>query len=137
MLLTAPTFAVTTFTGQAWVIDGDSLRITLSNFTKKEVRLFGIDAPEMSTKKGRFAKRVMIHLLKTGGRTITCTQVDRDKYKRYVSICKNAHGDLAENMLKNGQAVIYQYFIKNAPIELQKKYLKAASIGQIYLKQHK
>ena len=118
-----------TFSGKAWVIDGDSLRVTLPDLTKREVRLFGIDAPEMSTKAGHLAKRSMIHLIAKDDRMVTCTQVDIDKYGRYVSICKNKNGDIARAMLKQGCAKVYTYFIKKAPAQLRKSYLKAELIA--------
>ena len=112
------------FSGRAWVIDGDSLRITLKNGTKREVRLFGINAPELSAYAGRGAKAHMIKLIKQG-RYVKCTKVDTDRYKRHVSICTNRTGDLAENMLKAGHAIVYTKYIVNGTTELQKRYYTA------------
>ena len=44
--------------GKVWVIDGDSLRISSDDFKKYEVRIFGINAPELNTKKGKIAKHL-------------------------------------------------------------------------------
>ena len=112
------------FSGRVWVIDGDSLRVTLKNGTKKEVRLFGINAPELQTHAGRKAKYYMINLIKQG-RYVKCTKVDTDRYKRHVSICKNRTGDLAENMLRAGHAIVYTKYIVNATAELKKRYYAA------------
>ena len=128
ILLSTTSFAEN-FSGRAWVIDGDSLRLTLPDHTKKEVRIFGINAPEMPTDAGLDAKRHMIRLIKKG-RIVYCTAVDTDRYKRTVSICTNSSGDLAENMLKAGHAIVYKRFIKNAKKSLQKRYFKAEEIGK-------
>ena len=112
------------FSGRVWVIDGDSLRVTLKNRTKREVRLFGINAPELSTYAGRRAKSYMLKLIKQD-RYVKCTKVDVDRYKRHVSICTNRTGDLAENMLKAGHAIVYNKYIVNGTTEMQKRYYTA------------
>ncbi len=113
------------FIGRTWVIDGDSLRITLKNGIKKEVRLFGINAPELSSPAGRRAKKHLIRLIKTGGRTVKCKVYDIDKYKRNVSVCHNEHGDLAERMILDNHANIFTRYIHKAPKKIKERYIKA------------
>ena len=42
----------------------------------------------------------MIKLIKKVNRKASCKVIDIDRYKRYVSVCNNNQGDLAEIMLK-------------------------------------
>ncbi len=121
------------YKGKAWVIDGDSLRLTLDNHLKKEIRLFAIDAPEMSSDAGLSAKRELINLVKSGGRYVTCKVINIDNYKRNVSICTNANGDLAEQMLRLGKARVYMHYIKFAPVDFRKRYKDAEKIKNKYL----
>jgi len=114
----------TIINGKVWVIDGDSLRISSNDFRKYEVRIFGIDAPELNTKKGKIAKKFMIRLIKKGNRTVSCKVIDIDKYKRYVSVCNNSKGDLAEIMLNNKQAKLLTRYLYLAPQEIQDRYNK-------------
>ncbi len=53
----APTLRELRITGRAYVIDGDSIRIK-----NTEVRLFGIDAPEINHPYGRNAKHALLGL---------------------------------------------------------------------------
>ncbi|MDG1153638.1 MAG: thermonuclease family protein [Alphaproteobacteria bacterium] len=110
--------------GKVWVIDGDSLRISSNDFKKYEVRIFGVNAPELNTKKGKIAKTFMIKLIKKGNRKVSCKVIDIDRYKRYVSVCHNNQGDLAEIMLKNKQAKVLTRYLHLAPQEIQDRYNK-------------
>ena len=112
--------------GSVWVIDGDSLRITDKQMRKYEIRLFGINAPELSTNSGEDSKWFLIRFIKSVGRTATCKVIDIDKYKRYVSICKTDKGDLSEIMLKNKQARLLKRYLHLAPLETQQRYKKAS-----------
>ncbi|MGB1360620.1 MAG: thermonuclease family protein [Alphaproteobacteria bacterium] len=111
--------------GSVWVIDGDSLIITAKDHKKYEVRIFGINAPELSTDKGQVAKRFMIRLIKSGNRQASCEFMEYDKYKRHVAICNNSKGDLAEIMLKNKQAWLFKRYLHKADKKIQNKYKQA------------
>ncbi len=119
-----------TINGKVWVIDGDSIRLTHSNHTETEIRIFGIDAPEYDTDAGQSAKYFLINTVKASNRNATCYIIDIDRYKRYVSQCtlhtKNGDIDMGLHMLKNNHA---QYFgrymhLKSVPQGLQKQYEK-------------
>jgi endonuclease YncB( thermonuclease family) len=95
--------------GTARVIDGDSLMVGT-----KEVRLYGIDAPEArqtcqragrSWACGQEATRYLTGLI--DGRPLTCREVDRDRFDRAVSRCAAAGQDLGAAMVRGGMAVAF------------------------------
>jgi endonuclease YncB( thermonuclease family) len=82
----------------AWAVDGDTLTAG-----GQAVRLWGIDAPEMSTGAGKQAARHMRQLVQ--GAELTCRIKDIDDYDRVVAQCFDAQGrDLACLMVKAGKA---------------------------------
>lgn len=119
-----------TIGGKVWVIDGDSIRLTHPDYTKSEIRIFGVDAPEYKTDAGKNAKYYVINLVKSGDRTAACTIIDIDHYNRYVSQCfintKNGNVDLGETLLKNGHARYFGKFmyLKSVPQWIKNAYIK-------------
>lgn len=95
------------FAGTGRAIDGDSLFVA-----GREVRLFGIDAPEyrQTCRVGwsnwscgvdaASALRAMVD-----GQHLTCTSVDRDVYDRTVADCRIDGVDVAAAMLDKGLAI--------------------------------
>ena len=93
--------------GPARVVDGDSLEIG-----GQRVRLFGIDAPEgrqqcrnaqgQDFACGREVARALETLI--GGRSVTCTRLDHDRYEREVAACTVDGRDLGEGMVRSGHA---------------------------------
>lgn len=82
----------------AWAVDGDT--ITAGG---QAVRLWGIDAPEVSTRAGRRAARHMRQLVQ--GEELTCRIKDIDDYDRIVAQCFDPQGrDLACLMVQSGNA---------------------------------
>ena len=96
--------------GASRVVDGDSLTIG-----GRRIRLFGIDAPEgrqhcrnakgADYACGREAARALAALI--GGRTVTCTPLDHDRYAREVASCTVEGRDLGEAMVRSGHARDY------------------------------
>jgi len=62
------------------VIDGDTLQ-----HNGERVRLWGIDAPEMTTQAGAESKRALATII--GGRDLHCAARYRDRYGRVVAMC--------------------------------------------------
>jgi endonuclease YncB( thermonuclease family) len=92
------------------VHDGDTF--TLAG---KKVRLWGIDAPELKQQCGGapcggIARDALQELVRS--RTVVCTQVDRDRYKRVVASCRAAGRDLGEAMVRSGNALDYRRYSK-------------------------
>ena len=90
--------------GPAYVTDGDTIRIQ-----KTQVRLYGIDAPELHHPYGKKAKWAMVHLCK--GHSIRAEVTDEDEYGRTVAKCFLPDGrDLSEEMVKLGLAIDWPKF---------------------------
>jgi len=106
------------------VIDGDTLWVNLDlgfrTWIKQKIRLKGIDAPELTTAKGRQAKRLVERAIKGLDFIIIKTYKDRsDKYDRYLAdiFYRAAEKDgnvvaqegehLNQQLLQEGLAVIW------------------------------
>ncbi len=98
------------WTGQASVIDGDTIDIQGTRF-----RLHGIDAPESNqlcqTREGqawRCGQKASLALSDLIGRGhVTCRQTDKDRYGRIVAVCLFQGQDLNRWMVRKGWAVAY------------------------------
>lgn len=101
------------FTGAGRAVDGDSLFVG-----GREVRLFGIDAPEYrqtcrvgwsNWSCGSDAAATLRTMV--DARQLTCSSRDRDVYGRTVASCRAGGVDLAAAMLEKGLAIA----LENAP----------------------
>ena len=104
--------AAETVTGPATVTDGDTIRI--SNY---KIRIHGIDAPEskqtckLSDKIincGTMATTAMNELV--SGSTVTCEQMDMDRYGRVVAVCHANGVDVGQRLVQTGWAVAYRRY---------------------------
>lgn len=90
--------------GRAYVVDGDTLVID-----KTQIRLFGIDAPELDHPYGKKAKWALLDLCK--GRTIHAEVICEDAHGRTVAKCLLGDGrDLSAEMVKAGLAIDWPKF---------------------------
>lgn len=95
------------------IIDGDSIRVN-----GLELRLFGMDAPELfqlcgDKNKyycGKKAKEHLINLI--GNKAISCKYRKFDKYHRALALCFLGNNLLNKTMVANGWAVSYYSFKK-------------------------
>lgn len=111
-LLAPSPAAAQSFSGPATAIDGDTLRMD-----DERIRLFGIDAPE-STQScdrkgarwacGSDARALLADMV--AGRTVECTQQDRDVYGRIVASCRVGDSDLGGVMVREGLAIALTRF---------------------------
>jgi endonuclease YncB( thermonuclease family) len=118
----------TEISGHVRIIDGDSLMVGGT-----EVRLYGIDAPELfqrctregrEVQCGREAARALIALV--AGQQVTCERRDIDRYGRTVAVCRADGVDLARAQVANGQAVSYgAYFADETAARSDRKGLWA------------
>ncbi|WP_338100961.1 thermonuclease family protein [Roseovarius nubinhibens] len=100
----APTPQLTCLTGPARIIDGDSIVIR-----KTQIRLFGIDAPEINHPYGQKAKWALIRLCK--GQAIRAEILETDTHGRTVAKCYLEDGrDLSCEMVKLGLAIDWPKF---------------------------
>lgn len=90
--------------GKAYVVDGDTIVIR-----KTQIRLFGIDAPELNHPYGKKAKSELISLC--NGSIIRAEILEEDAYGRTVARCYLPDGrDLSAEMVKIGMAIDWAKF---------------------------
>ncbi|WP_339690239.1 thermonuclease family protein [Celeribacter baekdonensis] len=90
--------------GGAYVVDGDTIVIQ-----KTQIRLFGVDAPEMNHPYGKKAKWALVALCK--GQSLRAEVTDVDAHGRTVARCYLPDGrDLSAEMVKQGLAIDWPKF---------------------------
>ncbi len=93
-----------TITGSAYIVDGDTLVIQ-----KCQIRLFGVDAPEMNHPYGKRAKWALVTLCK--GQNIRAEVVAEDDHGRLVAQCYLQDGrDISAEMVKLGMAIDWKKY---------------------------
>ncbi len=94
----------TVLQGTARVVDGDTIVIR-----KTQIRLFGVDAPEIDHPYGKKAKWTLVSLCK--GQTIKAEVTEKDAHGRTVAKCTLPDGrDLSAEMVKLGLAIDWPKF---------------------------
>lgn len=90
--------------GPAYVTDGDTITIQ-----KTQIRLFGVDAPEIDHPYGKKAKWALVRLCK--GHKVTAEITDEDDYGRCVAKCYLPDGrDISAELVKQGLALDWPKF---------------------------
>lgn len=118
-----------TLTGQASVIDGDTIEIH-----RQRIRLSGIDAPESdqlcrgddSLPYGCGAKAANELDRFIAGRPVSCIDIDERTYKRVVAVCTVGGVDLADWMVRQGLAFDWHKYSKGDYAAAQNEAKKAA-----------
>ena len=82
------------------VVDGDSIT--------KNIRLYGIDAPEFDQKYGKSAKKFLNGLVKN--KRVVCFKHSRDRYNRIVAECFADGENVNAAMVRNGYAWAYRQY---------------------------
>ncbi len=109
VLTVAGAAAASEIGGKASVVDGDTIVIG-----DQRIRLYGIDAPESgqtcsgprSLKAcGKIATDALSRII--GSQTVTCEQMDRDRYGRVVATCRAGNTDISESMVAGGYALAF------------------------------
>jgi len=118
--------------GKAFVLDGDSIKVA-----KKEIRLFGVDAPEYSQTCfnnknenypcGKLSRDFLIGLI--GGKKVECLYAQKDKYQRYLSKCFINNISVNEQLVKNGMAIIYNFTESDEEMDRLENHAKTNKIG--------
>lgn len=96
---TKPLTDAPTLNGAAYIVDGDTVIIQ-----KTQIRLFGVDAPEMNHPYGKNAKWALVRLCK--GKIVRAEVSEQDAHGRTVARCYLPDGrDLSAEMVKLGLAI--------------------------------
>lgn len=121
------------FSGRAYAYDGDSVF-----FGRVEVRLEGIDAPELKQAcrdaRGAFwpcgkVARDRLRELMGGGR-VSCSIASRDKYRQLLGTCYAGGRDLNAAMVESGNAVAYHQFSEKYTPEEERAKARHSGIWQ-------
>jgi len=101
-------------TGDGYAVDGDTIVLLVDGQRYGEVRLFGIDAPELrsrvskeETQAGLRARDALDRLLSAGGDQVRVIPIEHDHYCRIVGRIEVDGHDLAEAMLRGGWAYVF------------------------------
>ena len=98
--------------GRARVIDGDTIDVGTVR-----VRLHGVDAPESAQSClaagerwpcGQRATQALVGRI--GGRTVDCSERDRDRYGRIVAVCRHGGRDVNAWLAGQGWALAYRRY---------------------------
>lgn len=112
LLISAPAAAQSQFNGTGHAKDGDSLMVG-----DLEVRLFGIDAPELGQTCqrdgqnwacGAAAKDLLNSLIR--GKSVFCSKTGTDQYQRVLALCVAGTTDLNRTMVASGYAVAFRRY---------------------------
>lgn len=117
-----------TITGKAWAIDGDTLAMIADGRRTPDIRLFGIQAPELRDKatglesrEGMRSRAALDDLLAEAGNGATCTAIEWDRYCRVVAWCAvviaPAQGptNISVAMLERGQSYVFTAYALRPP----------------------
>jgi len=95
----APPVQPVVLRGKCWVVDGDTIVIGGQN-----IRIAGIDAPELDHPYGNVARSALIRLVR--GHEVTATVTGELSYDRLVAVCHLPDGrDIAAEMVRMGMAL--------------------------------
>lgn len=94
------------------VVDGDTIEVN-----SKKIRLFGIDAPEMGQPRKRnnapyncgAASKGHLDFILTDT-NVECDDKGKDKWGRFISVCKAEGEDISRLMVRHGWALAYRKF---------------------------
>lgn len=93
-----------TVSGPAYIVDGDTLTLR-----RIQVRLFGVDAPELHHPYGQIAKKALKQMC--AGQTVNAEILEKDDHGRTVALCRLDDGrDLSAEMVKLGLAIDWPKF---------------------------
>lgn len=85
------------------IVDGDTFYLS---GVKARIRLWGLDAPELSERGGNASKRALREI--AHGRRVLCKEIDIDRFDRIVGQCFLPDGgDVAALMIASGNARDY------------------------------
>lgn len=92
------------------VKDGDSL-VLLSGGQRLEVRIAGIDAPELGQPFGRKAKQALLRRVE--GREVRLEVVDHDRYDRTVGRLLVGDDDVGRELVREGAAWVSRRYSRD------------------------
>ena len=123
------------FVGKAERIsDGDTIKFTITEGssvgTSMTVRLAGLDAPEVSHRKGQegqpFGIESTTNLKRLiEGRAISLHQLDKDRYGRLVGLIYVGSSNVNLLQVSGGFAEVYREYLKTIPLPIRDQFIEA------------
>lgn len=126
-------FLLLPFQALAWpgvvlsVHDGDTLRVRNEQGRVINIRLWGVDAPEIGQPYGR-ASRNFLRNIAQGKRVEVIKAQEENSHRRLVCIVSLASSgvSLQEELLKNGLAWVYDYHCRKAVCKTWRQFQQQA-----------
>lgn len=118
--------------GEGYAVDGDTIVLLVEGQRFGEIRLFGIDAPELrgraskeETQAGLRSRDALDRLLSAGGDRVRVIPIEHDRYCRIVGRIEVDGRDVAEAMLRGGWAYVFTTwaFARGRDPDLAKSYI--------------
>ena len=131
LLLAAPVSAVALEAKVLRVRDGDSLSVYAEG-RRRELRLYGIDAPELGQRAGKASRRALSRLVKPGD-VVDVRSMDTDVYGRIVGVVTRKNLNVNLEMVRRGRAWVYEHFCRASFCRDWKKAQQTAREGRIGL----
>lgn len=95
------------------VVDGDSLQIKRDGRIR-EIRLYGVDAPEYKQPYSKKAKRYLRRMVYL--RTVAVEEMDIDRYDRIVALVFRKEGLVNRELVRAGLAWYYPRYCRRQPL---------------------
>lgn len=111
------------------VTDGDTLKVRMPNGSEKDVRILGIDTPEVYPELecgGQEATAAMARLAPVGSEVVLVpdpTQGNRDRYGRLLRYVHRSGDDVGLSQLTSGRAQVFIF--RDDPLQRAEAYRKA------------
>ena len=104
--------------------DGDTITAQIAEGNRIQVRLSGIDAPELKQKYGIESRNALIALLKNDSPTLDCFKTD--KYRRQICRIFTSTGtDVSLQMVATGNAWWFEKYASDQNKDEQERYSAA------------
>ena len=111
------------------ISDGDTIRVLAVDQQLLRVRVAWIDAPELGQAFGRRAKQLMSALV--FGKDVELHPHAIDRYGRTVAMVFVDGRDVGLELIKQGLAWVYEYYLPEASPEIQAQYSAAETAARV------
>lgn len=107
--------------------DGDTITVKTKSNKKVKIRMYGIDAPELSQSYGQKSKQQLAKLLKN--KNISYKTANVDSYGRTVATVYAGDINVNYEMIKSGYAWHYKHYYKSKRYAEAEKYARDNKLG--------
>ena len=97
-----------------------------------KVRLWGVDAPEMTEADGWNARAAMDQFLSVFGPTVVCAVVDKDRHGRRVAVCDASGRDPGMALIESGWGIEHRLYTRTGSVADWRFYEWAEAAARAY-----